>query len=168
MDVDKYLESYQTASTEYKTLEEEIIAYKAKINNTAKRKERYLLMADKRKLEVKLQEVKKNHKKILFDYISELIITPGDKESFEEMAGYEVRIVDLKLLNKGVIISQKQGRRNSNTLFGKKDHQTEPILLLENKIVGMIHTQITQSTWMGKYYDGAERLYYGLPVKKIN
>ena len=119
---------------------------------------------------------------IYTDYLDKLIIVPGDEEQFEQLAGYQVRLVDLGIANKGMLLTKMKGFRDYNGFmidsyfedFEKKikkimvdsDYRTSPGILLENRVVGMINAQLTQSDWSSRFDRGTERIYYGLPVCK--
>lgn len=124
---------------------------------------------------------------LLAQYQRSLIIVPGDKVEFEELAGYPVELVDLGGPNKGALIVYMEGFRSyegfeshvvgytkERFLSGgepvvkeKRSYRTPLDLLVERRVVGIIHATLTQSDWSSRWDRGTERIYYGLPVRKM-
>ena len=127
-----------------------------------------MLITDKEKLQIQAKAAKEGLSKILNLYFKQLIIVPGDESKFEYLTGIPVEVVDLDIPNRGALIVEKKGSRSHKSFEESDNYGTHISLLLENKILGIINAQLTQSEWSSRWDNGAERIYYGLPVARKN
>jgi hypothetical protein len=153
MNVEKYLSQYKKCISETKRLKEELFGLDGLISN-AKRKDKKSLIARKKELETEQRNMKDESGNINCNYISELFIVPGNEDRFEQLTGYEVEVVNLDSLDKGVTIIKTRSKMYLNYAEGLEQ-------MLQNKVIGILEVQ--KSIFSDA---GGRWLIYGLPVRR--
>jgi hypothetical protein len=165
MDIKQYLESYQKDTSTITDIESELFGMDGRINK-AKKNEKKVLKTRQNELKNLLNEAEISLEKVMGDYVTELIIVPGNEERFKQLEGYSVEVVNLGLPNKGVSVSKIKGSSYGDLELHQGDYKITIGLMLQNDIVGLVEAQISKTIWAGKLVSGYEELYYGLPVRR--
>ncbi|MEK6946619.1 MAG: hypothetical protein AABX32_03345 [Nanoarchaeota archaeon] len=165
MDIDQFLAQYRERKAQNDRLTRGFEDLNKQIGAAQTRKVRNSLTEERDTLQTQMDVSKSSLVEILSQYHAQLVIVPGDETRFEQMVGYPVEVVVLGIPNKGALIVEERGGRSYNGFKGE-EYATPLRLLLENRVVGLINAQLTQSDWSSRWDRGTERIYYGLPVAK--
>lgn len=125
------------------------------------------LRDEKEQYEQQLKTGEQKISKILSNYYQQLIIVPGNEKRFFDLEGYNVKVVNLKNPNTGILIPDLCGFRDYKGFQKTNQYCSPPEILLEHKVIGLIEANFDQSDWSSRWNRGTERIYYGLPVERI-
>jgi len=165
MDIKQYLEEYQTVVAAYEDLEDQRSDISVLSRTAKKRREKKSLEKQDYKLIHELHSAKADVISVLEKYVRSLVIVPGDENRFKQLANYEVEVVDLGLLNKGVFVYQTKSSIPSYRFNSIKDYRTQIELMLKNQVVGLVETQFLEGEY-SSMYDSSDKRFYGLPVRR--
>jgi hypothetical protein len=167
MDIKQYLESYQTAVAKYEDLQNQLSDKNILYNVSKKRSERKSLKKDKDKLNSKIYDANDGIYFVLGEYADALVKMPGDEKRFKEITGYDVEFVDIGSSDKGVVVYSLRNSLSSYWFDSSSTYIDQLKSMMTNKVVGLIEVQFSQKGDSG-VFESHEKIYYGLPVRKVD
>lgn len=168
MDIDPILTKYADCNKAIDALAKSIRTFSHRIQSASTRRVRKAFEFHKGEVISEKEIANEELEKVISQYGKGFILVPGDESKFKKLAGFPVKIVDLGTPNKGVVFIENIGGTYERYVAKLTEYQTPIKLLLEKRVIGMINVQITQSS-IGSSWDApVERVYYGLPVQKVD